>query len=101
MGDRSSRHLTLAYQSVLTLKDLHLGCRLLYRSRENWRTAAIARMGNEFATLTVCSPKGRTYRLKRAIDAPVSVEGALLILQAESHPDEHWKENFGNYDSRW
>jgi hypothetical protein len=84
-----------------TIKDLPIGSRILYRSKENWRTAAVSRFDETSVTLTVCSPTGRTYRLKRMGDAEICFEGALAILLTREFENEDWKENFGGYDRRW
>jgi hypothetical protein len=49
--------------------------------------------------LTISSPTGHSYRLRRAPETEVIIEGPLAILHAEK--SEHWKENFSRYDARW
>lgn len=81
------------------LNDLPVGTRLLYRAKNDWRCAVISRFGKEKVTLTICSPNGRTYRLRRLHKTKILVEGKILLL--ESDVAENWKENFTNYDIRW
>ena len=82
-----------------TLSDLHVGCRLLYRAKDDWRTAVISKIAEEKATLIVCSPTGRTYRLRRDLDSKIDLDGKFLVLKIKSKED--WRKNFSNYDSRW
>lgn len=81
------------------LGDLPLGSRLLYRAKSEWRSAAIARFGEEKATLTICSPSGRTYRLSRQLEAEIIFIDNLPVLRSD-YPDE-WIENYTTYDQRW
>ena len=81
------------------LSDLPIGSRILYRAKEDWRSAAVCRIGEEKATLTVCSPTGRTYRLSRHLETRLEFEGEIPILISEH--EDHWKENFTSYDRRW
>lgn len=76
-----------------------VGARLLVRSRADWRFAAVSRIGDEVIVLTVCSPTGRTYRLRRDMDSEIFMEGTIPILVYDE-PDD-WRENFGRYDIRW
>ncbi|MEZ5426236.1 MAG: hypothetical protein R2747_08230 [Pyrinomonadaceae bacterium] len=82
-----------------TLKDLPVGARLLYRAKSDWRCAVLSMIGEETATLIVCSPTGRTYRLRRAPEAEIIFDGRIPILKAES--EEDWRENLTVYDIRW
>ncbi len=82
-----------------TLKELSVGTRLLYRAKNDWRCAVVSRIGVEKVTLIVCSPTGRTYRLRRLHKTKILVEDKILLL--ESEVAENWKENFTNYDIRW
>lgn len=82
-----------------TLDQLAIGSRLVVRSRTDWRCAAVSRIAEERVTITVCSPSGRTYRLRRDISATVSLEGMIPVLIHEE--TDHWRTNFGRYDLRW
>ncbi|HEY2848011.1 MAG TPA: hypothetical protein VGI80_09350 [Pyrinomonadaceae bacterium] len=82
-----------------TLASLPVGSRLLVRSRNDWRFAAVSKVAEERVVLTVCSPSGHTYRLRREQDSPVIRDGILYILPYECN--DTWRENFGRYDERW
>ncbi|MGB7067868.1 MAG: hypothetical protein WBD22_00045 [Pyrinomonadaceae bacterium] len=82
-----------------SLGQLPIGARLLVRSKKDWRTAAVSAVREEKIVLTVCSPTGRTYRLRRVFDTKVVLEGNLLILATEEA--DGWRENFTGYDTRW
>ena len=84
---------------AITLDQLPVGTRLVVRSRIDWRFAAVARITEERVVLTVCSPTGRTYRLRRETKSTVTYEGTIPILPYEDA--EHWRENFTRYDLRW
>ena len=88
-----------AAKTEITLEKLSVGARLLVRSRTDWRFAAIAKIVEEKVVLTVCSPSGYTYRLRRELDAAVSMEGTIPVLLYDS--DDTWRDNFGRYDHRW
>lgn len=85
--------------TFIKLGDLEIGQRLLYRSRTDWRYAAVARKTEESTVLTICSPTGRTYRLRRALDAEIFFEGELPVLAFEASDD--WRDSFAAYDQRW
>jgi len=78
---------------------MQVGSRLLVRSRVEWRHASISKLADEKVVITVCSPGGRTYRLRRKADAEVSLNGPIAILIADYGDD--WHSNFSNYDTRW
>ena len=69
------------------------------RSRVNWRFAAVSKRVDGRVVLTVCSPNGRTYRLRRDNNAAITYEGMIPILPCDD--DENWRDNFGVYDTRW
>ena len=83
----------------ITLSSLAVGSRLLVRSREDWRFAAVSRLTEDRVVLTVCSPTGRTYRLRREMNSEVLMEGTIPILAYDKPED--WRDNFGRYDHRW
>jgi len=85
----------------IKLSDLPIGARVLVRSRTDWRAAAISRIIDEPAmvVLTVSSPSGYSYRLRRELTTEVIIEGGFAILPADS--DDSWRENFSVYDRRW
>lgn len=76
-----------------------MGSRLLYRAKDDWRSAVISRLDKEKVTLIVCSPTGRTYHLKRDLDAKIVFDGKLPILKVDS--GDFWRDNFAIYDTRW
>lgn len=82
-----------------TLGELPLGARLLVRSKTDWRGAVVSAYAENVVVLQICSPTGRTYRLKRAFDAEIIEDGAIVILKF--HAEENWRENFTKYDFRW
>jgi hypothetical protein len=86
-------------QTLITLRELPIGARLLIRSKTDWRSAVVCRHREEKATLAVCSPTGRTYRLHRNLECEVLIEGFIAILKIET--DDTWRENFTKYDFRW
>lgn len=88
-----------ASQAVMNLANLPLGGRLLVRSRTDWRTAVVSRVGEDGITLSVASPKGRNYRLRRDPDLKIDCENGLHYLHSEHA--EQWRENFASYDRRW
>lgn len=83
----------------VTLERLSVGDRLLVRSRMDWRFAAVSKIMEEKVVLTVCSPTGRTYRLRRELGTAISMEGTIPVLIYDS--DDSWRDNFGRYDHRW
>ena len=76
-----------------------VGSRLIVRSRKDWRFAAISKRSEDKTVLTVCSPNGRTYRLRRESGSTVSMHGVIPVLVSELGDD--WRENFSSYDLRW
>lgn len=86
-------------ETQITLDQLPTGSRLIVRSKTDWRFAAVSKIVDERIVITVCSPTGRTYRLRRKMDAEVFMEGLIPVL-AGDEPDE-WRDNFGTYDLRW
>lgn len=86
-------------KTQITLEELSVGSRLIVRSRIDWRFAAIAKVVDEKVVLTVCSPSGHTYRLRRELDTAVAMEGMIPVLLYDA--DDTWRDNFGRYDHRW
>ena len=85
--------------SEVTLSELPVGSRLVVRSKVDWRFAAVSKAIEQCVVLTVCSPKGGTYRLRRQSDTVIIRDGLLLILPYDC--EDTWRDNFGRYDSRW
>lgn len=80
------------------LADLPIGCRLLVRSKKDWRCGAISKVVNEIVTIIVSSPSGYSYRLRRELNTEITFDGEMPILE---NSDENWRDNFSNYDFRW
>jgi hypothetical protein len=86
-------------KAQVTLANIPLGGRLLIRSKTNWRVAVVSRITEEHITISVASPKGCNYRLRRPADAEIQFDGGIPFLKFES--EERWRENFSAYDARW
>ena len=86
-------------ETQITLDTLVIGARLIVRSKKDWRFAAVSKMADGRVVLTVCSPGGHTYRLRRNLDAEIVYEGSIPILKHDE--TENWRENFSRYDLRW
>ncbi len=82
-----------------TLGEFPIGGRLLVRAKKDWRVAVVSQFHTEKATLIVCSPSGRTYRLRRLLDAGIIFEGEIPILKSDL--EDTWRDNFSKYDFRW
>ncbi len=87
------------FESPTKLSELPLGGRLLVRSRTDWRVAVVSRVADDLITISVSSPKGRNYRIRRKPDSKVSFSSDLWFLNAET--SENWNENYAAYDRRW
>jgi hypothetical protein len=83
----------------IRLDQLGVGSRLVVRSRSGWRFAAVSKIVEERIVLTVCSPNGRTYRLRRGLDSEITMEGTIPVLVYDEIED--WRANFCQYDLRW
>jgi len=86
-------------EAQITLASIPLGGRLLVRSKTDWRVAVVCRIAEDKITISVASPRGYCYRLRRAADAEVRFDGGIPFLLLESA--EAWRENFSTYDVRW
>src|SRR5215203_3708420 len=86
-------------KDLIRLEQLGVGSRLVVRSRSGWRFAAVSKIVEERIVLTVCSPTGRTYRLRRDVDSEISMEGTIPVLVYDDVED--WRSNFCQYDVRW
>jgi hypothetical protein len=81
---------------TLTLAALPVGARLILRCRKDWRDATVVAASLEAVTLSVGSPTGRTYRVRRPPDSPLSFEGSIPVLGSGS-----WRACLVHYDRRW
>ncbi len=84
-------------ENQLTLASLPVGAHLILRCRKDWRDATIVAITPEAITLSVGSPKGRTYRVRRPPDALLSFAGEIPLLGEGSC----WRAGFARYDMRW
>ncbi|MEO7673439.1 MAG: hypothetical protein ABIU09_05105 [Pyrinomonadaceae bacterium] len=86
-------------KTQITLGDFPLGGRLLVRSKKDWRFAVVSRKTEEFISLSIASPTGYNYRIRRTSDLEVLFDGRIPFLLAD-HVDA-WRDNFSAYDIRW
>ena len=83
-------------ENVVTLGSLPTGARLILRCRKDWRDASVACITPEGITLSVGSPSGHTYRVRRAPDSPLYLDGSIPVMGEGS-----WRSNRARYDFRW
>lgn len=86
-------------ETLKTLGHFPVGCRLLFRTKKDWRFAVVCRKTDEYISLAVASPRGGNYRVRRDADLELSFDGQIPYLIA-NEPD-NWRENFSRYDVRW
>ena len=82
----------------LTLGSLPVGARLVLRCRKDWRTATVAvhEFELERVVLSVHSPSGHTYRVRRPADSALTLEGSIPVLGEGT-----WRVSLARYDVRW
>ena len=85
-----------ATENILTLGSLEVGARLVLRCRKDWRDAVVIASSPEGVTLSVGSPSGHTYRVRRPAEAPLSLDGSIPVLGEGS-----WRAGRVRYDLRW
>jgi hypothetical protein len=85
--------------TTMTLAALPLGAHLVLRCRKDWRTATVVRIELEKITLSVSSPTGRTYRMRRPPDAPLTFDGSIPLLGTTTA--SCWRAQLARYDVRW
>jgi hypothetical protein len=83
-------------ETVLTLGSLPVGARLILRCRKDWRDASVAAVSLETITLSVGSPSGHTYRVRRAPDSLLFLDGSIPVLG-----EGGWRALRVRYDVRW
>ena len=83
----------------ITLADIPVGGRLLVRSKKDWRVAVVARKTEEFVSISIASPSGYSYRIRRTADEQIYLDGLIPCLPRDD--SEPWRENFTGYDVRW
>ncbi|MBA3334035.1 MAG: hypothetical protein H0T08_00315, partial [Acidobacteria bacterium] len=79
-----------------TLGEFPIGARLLVRTKKDWRVAVVSQFDTQKATLIICSPAGRTYRVRRCLKSIIVYDGGIPLLKIETA--ENWRENFTRYD---
>jgi hypothetical protein len=82
--------------TTITLASLHVGARLILRCRKDWRDATVVARSLDKVTLSVGSPSGHTYRVKRSPDTPIFQDGPIPVLGEGS-----WRAGLVRYDVRW
>ena len=81
---------------ALTLGSLPVGARLVLRCRRDWRDASVAAVEPDRVVLSVASPSGHTYRVRRPTDSPLTLDGQVPVLG-----EGHWRAGRVRYDARW
>ena len=97
-SDRNSPEPTAA-AATPTLASLPVGARLVLRCRKDWRDAAVAFFEPGRVVLSVNSPSGHSYRVRRPSDAPLFLDGPVPVL-GEGTPLA-WRAGRVRYDERW
>lgn len=87
---------SVASEAIVTLACLPVGARLILRCRKDWRDATVMAVSPDVITLSINAPSGRTYRVRRPADAPLSFDGTIPLLGAGC-----WRAGFARYDARW
>lgn len=82
--------------TILTLGELPVGARLVLRCRKDWRDATVVATTFETTVLSVGSPSGRTYRLRRPSNSLLSIKNCIPILG-----EGIWQLSMVRYDIRW
>ena len=85
--------------SKIRLGEIPVGGRLLVRSKKDWRVAVVARKTEEFISISIASPSGYNYRIRRTADEQIFLDGLIPLLPRDE--SEPWRENFTGYDVRW
>lgn len=88
-----------AAATVTTLGALPLGAHLILRCRKDWRTATVVRIELDKITLSVSSPTGRTYRMRRPPEAALTFDHDIPLLDAGK--PSCWRAGLARYDVRW
>lgn len=86
-------------EGLVKLSLLPTGTRLLFRSRNEWRAAAIAGFAGERVSIQIASPRGRTYRIYRPMDSLLTFDGRFYRLTAENSAPVNAE--IASYDRRW
>jgi hypothetical protein len=86
-------------EPALTLAQLAPGSRLVLRCRKDWRAAAVSAVTPDCVVLTVASPSGHTYRVRRPHDSVLTSDGSIPILS--DRDSSGWRVALARYDARW
>lgn len=78
------------------LSELQTGSKILLQCKSDWRTATVVAVGEERITLLVCSPSGRSYKVRKERDEELDFHGEIPLLGSGN-----WKEEIARYDVRW
>ena len=87
-------------ETQTTLGKMPLGGRLIVRSKKDWRVAVVSRIAEASVTLSIASPTGYNYRVKRTADMEIGFDGIFPILKTDES-SENWRRAFSRYDPRW
>ncbi len=87
---------SLPSENTLALGSLQVGAHLVVRCLKDWRVATVVAIGADRITLSVGSPSGRTYRIRRPPDSVLTLDGTIPILGAGA-----WRAGLARYDARW
>jgi hypothetical protein len=102
-GDEPTRPEPAAASNVApitaTLASLPVGARIVLRCRKDWRVATVATIEPDCVRLSVASPTGHTYRVRRPADSPLAYDGALPLLGEVTTAG--WRATLVRYDARW
>lgn len=87
----------------MCLADLPVGSRLVIRAKDCWRTAFVSQITETAVVVRVCSPTGRTYRIRRDAQIALKFDNSVPFLESDCRADDEdcWRKNFAAYDSRW
>jgi len=82
------------------LGSLPIGARLVLRCRKDWREAVVSQFYADKVVLIVNSITGKTYRVRRPIDAEIFFDGKIAVLPVTCDEIE-WRESLIKFDTRW
>jgi hypothetical protein len=94
-------------ERFVTLAELAVGARLVIRCRKDWRVASVSAIEDAGVRLSVASPTGHTYRVRRPHDSVLNFDGAIPVLNAGArmaHVEGErtaWRVALAHYDVRW